>query len=228
MDCCFTTSAAAPASAAAWGVLGSRRGRRGNTGYVPLYACEQCGFTRAAFRNDAAAAHRVEYPDCDGVMRIIFRSDERSRGYGYRAAVAGSEAPRRRRQAHSPRAQARPAFAIREHRELDGTLRMTVLGDLDVTGSEILSTRLAELKASGLRVRIDLSKLAFLDSSGIQALLAALTDARWTDWQLEVAPEVSPAVERAAQIVGIAQVLWPADPHPKPKDAGTVRPIGTE
>jgi anti-anti-sigma factor len=105
---------------------------------------------------------------------------------------------------------------------------MTVLGDLDVTGSEILSTRLAELKASGLRVRIDLSKLAFLDSSGIQALLAALTDARWTDWQLEVAPEVSPAVERAAQIVGIAQVLWPADPHPKPKDAGTVRPIGTE
>jgi len=27
---------------------------------VPLYACEHCGFTSAAFRNDAAAAHRLD------------------------------------------------------------------------------------------------------------------------------------------------------------------------
>ena len=234
MDCCFTTSAAAPASAAAWGVLGSRRGRRGNTGYVPLYACEQCGFTRAAFRNDAAAAHRVEYPDCDGVMRIIFRSDERYRGHGNgaaaaaAAAAAGAEAPRRRQRAHPPPAQPRPAFALREHREPHGTLRLLVLGDLDLTAADTLSRRLAELKAFGLRVRIDLSKLAFIDSSGIQAVLAALTDARWTGWELEVAREVSPAVERAAQIVGIAEVLWPQGSDTKGKSAAAVRPIGTE
>jgi anti-anti-sigma factor len=176
---------------------------------VPLYACEQCGFTSAAFRNDAAAAHRVEYPDCDGVMRIIFRSDERYRGHGYGAAAVGAEAPRRRRRPHPPPAQTRPAFALREHREPDGTLRLLVLGDLDFTAADTLSTRLAELKAFGLRARIDLSKLAFIDSSGIQALLAALTDARWTGWPLEVAREVSPAVDRAAQIVGISEVLWP-------------------
>ena len=36
--------------------LGSFHRRRGNTRSVPLYACDHCGFTRAAFRADAAAA----------------------------------------------------------------------------------------------------------------------------------------------------------------------------
>lgn len=55
---------------------------------MPLYACEHCGFTSAAFRNDAAAAHRLESPDCDGVMRIIFRSEDRYRSSTYAHATA--------------------------------------------------------------------------------------------------------------------------------------------
>lgn len=47
---------------------------------MPLYACERCGYTSAAFRPEAARLHRLEYPDCDGVMRIIFRSEESHRG----------------------------------------------------------------------------------------------------------------------------------------------------
>jgi len=74
---------------------------------VPLYACERCGFTSAAFRNDAAAAHRLEYPDCDGVMRIIFRSEERYRGQP-RAPAAGAHAAARSTQgATCPPAQPR-------------------------------------------------------------------------------------------------------------------------
>ena len=60
---------------------------------MPLYAFDHCGFTSAAFRTDAAAAHRLEYPDCDGVIRIIFRSDQRSRGPTY-ASAAGAHAGR--------------------------------------------------------------------------------------------------------------------------------------
>ena len=52
----------------------------GNTVPVPLYACESCGYTSAAFRLEAARVHRLEYPECDGVIRIIFRSEERYRG----------------------------------------------------------------------------------------------------------------------------------------------------
>jgi hypothetical protein len=40
-------------------------------------------------------------------------------------------------------------------------------------------------------------------------LIVALIDARSVGWRLEVASEVSPSVKRAAQVVGIAEVLWP-------------------
>jgi hypothetical protein len=62
---------------------------------VPLYACERCGFTSAAFRKAAALAHRFEYPDCDGVIRIIFRSEDRYRGaaYAHAAGVSQTAAP---------------------------------------------------------------------------------------------------------------------------------------
>jgi anti-anti-sigma factor len=181
---------------------------------VPLYACDLCGFTSAAFRVDAAAAHRLECPDCDGVVRIIFRSDQPSRGPTYASAAGGQAGDRSSQEDRVPTGQPGPAFAIREHAELDGTLRLTLLGDLDLTAADTLSTRLAALKTSGCPARLDLSKLAFIDSTGIQALLLALTDARWTGWQLDVAPKVSPSVQRAAQIMGIAQVLWPLDPDP--------------
>jgi anti-anti-sigma factor len=94
---------------------------------------------------------------------------------------------------------------------VDGWLRLTLRGELDLSVAETLSARLDELKAAGHPVRLDLSEVTFIDSSGLQALLLALTDARWTGWQLEVAPEVSPAVARATEIVRIAQVLWPRE-----------------
>jgi anti-anti-sigma factor len=101
------------------------------------------------------------------------------------------------------------ALVISERVDADEVLRLMLLGDLDLAVAETLSSRLSELKAEGRPVRLDLSQLAFIDSSGVQALLVALTDARWSGWPLEVAPEVSPSVARAARVVGIAQVLWP-------------------
>jgi len=88
----------------------------------------------------------------------------------------------------------------------------------------LLDTRPQELKGGGHPVRLDLSRLAFIDSSGVQAILVALADARWTGWQLEIAPEVSPSVARATQIVGIAQVLWPQDAEAHPSEATPLPP----
>ena len=119
-------------------------------------------------------------------------------------------------------------FALRETVEEDQAVRLTLLGDLDLAGAGTLSTRLEELKAAGRPCRLDLSQLNFIDSSGIQALLLALTDARWNGWPLEVAPEVSPTIQRAAQIVGIAQVLWPKDQNANWGPATAPRPISPE
>jgi anti-anti-sigma factor len=182
---------------------------------VPLYACAHCGFTSAAFRAEAAHLHRLEYPECDGAIRIVFRSDDRYRGPTYSPGIMSQPVAARSTQEEQARTgEPERAFAIREGLDPDEALRLTLLGDLDVTSAQALSTRLAELKTTGRPVRLDLSRLGFIDSSGLQAVLLALTGARWDGWHLEVAPEVSKAVERAAQIVGIAQVLWPQDPAP--------------
>ena len=220
---------AEPRSARRWTHPGARKfgflsRPQGNTRSVPLYACERCGFTSAAFRPEAAAAHRLEYPHCDGVIGIVFRSDDRYRGQTYEPRPATASPT-----ANAEPAQAVPAapgqvFAMRERLDADETLRLTLLGDLDLAVANRLTARLAELKAAGRAVRLDLSQLAFIDSTGVQALLIALTDARWIGWQLEVAPELSRSVERAAQIVGIAQVLWPQDSATRRSDAAPIAP----
>lgn len=148
-------------------------------------------------------------------MRIVFRSEDRYRGQTYASRMAPQRAAPTSEKGQMPPAGAGRVFAMRERVEADGTLRLTLLGDLDVTVAERLRARLEELRAAGARVRLDLSQLVFIDSSGVQALLVALTDARSIGWQLEVAAEVSPTVARAAEIVGIAQALWPEGrPHP--------------
>lgn len=191
---------------------------------MPLYACEHCGFTSAAFRPEAARAHRLENPDCEGVVRIIFRSEDRYRDAAYVGLATPAEPL-----PSTPARQARPersdrTFAVHETLDPDQVVRLTLVGDLDLAGADVLGPRLAELKMTGRRTRLDLSQLAFIDSAGIQAVLVALADARWDGWPLEVAPELSPTVRRAAEIVGIAQVLWPQDPDPARASQSKARP----
>jgi anti-anti-sigma factor len=157
-------------------------------------------------------------------MRIVFRSDDRLRGQTCASpAYPRAAAPTHEEGPGQPVARRR-VLELRERHDVNGTLRLTLLGDLDLTVAETLSTRLQELKAAGEPVRLDLSQLAFIDSSGLQALLLALADARSTGWQLEVASEVSSTVERAAQIMGTAQLLWPEGrpaPYPDAARSGT-------
>lgn len=185
---------------------------------MPLYGCDRCGFTSAAFRPEAAAAHRLEYPECEGAVRIIFRSDDRYRAQPHPEVAARATSASDSVEVGASMTQSGRALVVRERVDAPDTLRLILLGDLDVAGAGILTARLAELKVADRHVRLDLSQLAFIDSSGIQALIVALIDARWTGWQLEVAAEVSPGVQRAAEITGIAQILWPEDPDPGPSN----------
>jgi anti-anti-sigma factor len=102
-----------------------------------------------------------------------------------------------------------PLFEISQRHEADGSLRATLLGELDLSGAARLRARLAQLQRSRRRVRLDLSKLKFIDCSGIGAILSALAEARRDGGEIEIDRLVSPNVSRLIGLMDIGAALWP-------------------
>ena len=71
-----------------------------------------------------------------------------------------------------------PRFEIRECREPDGTLILSVFGDVDFGSAPELAERLAGAASPLWSLVLDLNALKFMDSSGLSVLLAATTRAR--------------------------------------------------
>jgi anti-anti-sigma factor len=100
---------------------------------------------------------------------------------------------------------------LSERQDADGAVRLTLIGELDLSVTDRLRGRLDQLGRSQRRVRLDLSQLDFIDCSGVRAILNALTDARGKQRALEVDRRVSPNVSRVISLVHIASELWPGD-----------------
>lgn len=100
---------------------------------------------------------------------------------------------------------------LSEGRDADGAVRLTLIGELDLSATDRLRGRLDQLGRSQRRVRLDLSQLEFIDCSGVRAILNALADARGKQRALEVDRRVSPNVSRVISLVHIASDLWPVD-----------------
>ncbi len=105
----------------------------------------------------------------------------------------------------------RPLFEINERDDVDGALRLTLIGELDLSVRDRLRAQLDELRRGRRRVRLDLSELEFVDCSGIGAILNALADARRNRWELEVDRLVSPIAARVISLGRLASELWPPD-----------------
>jgi anti-anti-sigma factor len=104
-----------------------------------------------------------------------------------------------------------PLFDIRQRHDDDGAVRMTLMGELDLSTTERFKARLDELQRSRRLVRLDLSELEFVDCSGIRAILDAMADARREGRGLEVDRSISPIVGRIVSLGAIAAELWPAE-----------------
>jgi anti-sigma B factor antagonist len=109
-------------------------------------------------------------------------------------------------------ALAGPSFEIRETAEDDGATRVTLVGELDIAVADGVEDRLRRLREADRRVRLDLSQLEFIDSSGVRAIVLGLRHARQGGHELEVDRQISPTVKRMIDIMGIAPQLWPQDP----------------
>jgi anti-anti-sigma factor len=93
-----------------------------------------------------------------------------------------------------------PYFDILESRD-QGGLRLSLRGELDFASTRVLDDRLTRLRAKKRAVRLDLSELEFIDSTGLHLLIRSLGDARSNEWSLQIEPEVSPMVQRLFRLV---------------------------
>lgn len=100
-------------------------------------------------------------------------------------------------------------FQVEQTVDPDGHVRLSLRGELDHATSDGLLRRLGELKTAGEPVRLDLSGLEFIDSSGVQAVLISVREARRDAWRLEIDPQISWQVKDVFDVLGLGAVLWP-------------------
>lgn len=90
--------------------------------------------------------------------------------------------------------------AVNTAADADGTVTVTVSGELDISNADDLRHQLAAITdASPPRVVFDLGELSFVDSSGIAVLVQVANSAS----QVEVA-RASPVVRRILEVTGLA------------------------
>jgi anti-anti-sigma factor len=91
-------------------------------------------------------------------------------------------------------------FEIRESPS-GGSLRLSLTGELNLASAPKLEDRLARLRLRKSPVRLDLSKLEFIDSTGIHLLIQTVGEARIKGWPFQVEPDVAPEVMRLLRLV---------------------------
>jgi anti-sigma B factor antagonist len=102
------------------------------------------------------------------------------------------------------------AFGIEESYDRDGVARLRLVGELDLAVADELVMRLRVLLDGGTSVRIDLSRLEFIDSRGMHALIRAVVLGREAGRGIvEIDREVTATVRHALELAGVARMLWP-------------------
>ncbi len=87
----------------------------------------------------------------------------------------------------------------------DGRQVVTPVGELDLTTVPLLEQRLIEVLPEGETV-LDLSRVSFIDSTGIALLVSISATAREPGWRLELR-DPSPHVDRLISLTGVAELL---------------------
>jgi anti-sigma B factor antagonist len=105
-------------------------------------------------------------------------------------------------------------FEIAQLTRADGSVVVTVRGELDLATSPALEAVLRTLASERRPAVLDLSELRFIDSSGLRLVLLAAADASRDDWSFALAPELSHAVERLFGLAGVHDRLRFDGPRP--------------
>ena len=82
----------------------------------------------------------------------------------------------------------------------DDSVRLSLTGELDLSSAPKLRARLAPLRAINSPVRLDLSKLEFIDSAGMHLLIRTIGEARMKGWSFRIEPDVAPQAMRLLRL----------------------------
>ncbi len=76
-----------------------------------------------------------------------------------------------------------------------------------------LRDRIAELlRTGGAAICLDLSELAFIDSSGIHLLLRSVQQARRSGRRLQIGATIAPGVMRVLRLTGVSRLILDNEP----------------
>jgi anti-anti-sigma factor len=99
-----------------------------------------------------------------------------------------------------------PHIDIFETRAGD-SIRLTLRGELDYATVPDLEDRLRALREEALPVRLNLSHVEFMDSSGLSALIHVVNQSLASSWRVEIEHDVSPFIESRFKNSGLAHML---------------------
>jgi anti-anti-sigma factor len=84
---------------------------------------------------------------------------------------------------------------------------LSLTGELDFASTPLLEDRLVRLRATRSPIQLNLSKLAFIDSTGIRLLIQTVGYARIKRWEFHIDRDVAPAVMRVFQQARVDRYL---------------------
>jgi anti-anti-sigma factor len=91
----------------------------------------------------------------------------------------------------------------------DASLQLVAAGELDMAAAFDFESRVEALLSMGVRTAtLDLTRVDFVDSAGLGALLSVRERAQQLGVQLEI-PRVSGPVQRILDLAGISDILAP-------------------
>lgn len=112
-----------------------------------------------------------------------------------------------RRRAGPAQAASPDIFGIHQLMIRGGGAWLTLLGELDLAAAPTLEQRLDQLRIERTPVRLDLSRLKFIDSTGLRVLIAAANAAQDDGWRFEIDPHLGKQARKLFDLVGFDRML---------------------
>jgi anti-sigma B factor antagonist len=91
--------------------------------------------------------------------------------------------------------------------EADDAVVVSVSGEVDIATCDAITQAVAEPRAAGRPVVLDLSRVVFLDSTGVRTLIGAARAAGNDPALFAIRNTLSPPVERGLRLMGVLPLL---------------------